>query len=94
MLQIVDFGIKKGERLGLDICSYQNRVIVSNTVQESVSAKQLKRGDHIIDVNGTRVSEMSVASNFISQSLNVSREPPKPPSWRPSHHRHSLHTLL
>ncbi|KAI6181087.1 hypothetical protein M3Y98_00791300 [Aphelenchoides besseyi] len=58
-----------GPKLGLGICHYQNRVLVSRCDPGTLAAAQLKVGDHIIDVDGKPVTDKDVAREMLLEGL-------------------------
>jgi hypothetical protein len=61
--------LTKGQRLGLTIRSYQNRVLVSQIDAGSRSSEVIQRLDHIIDINADPVTDKKVADDLITQSV-------------------------
>lgn len=61
-----------GPRLGLGIKDFMNRVLVSRTEDRSLAAAQLKVGDHLIDIDGTPVTDQNVAKQLLLNALQTS----------------------
>ncbi|GMS98909.1 hypothetical protein PENTCL1PPCAC_21084, partial [Pristionchus entomophagus] len=63
-----------GPKLGLGIKHFQNRVLVSKTEPASISAENLKIGDHIVDINGQPVTDKDVARGILVKGLQARGE--------------------
>jgi len=66
---LAEVTVPKGETLGLFLKSYQNRVLVSRIGLGTHAAGHIMRLDHIIDVDGSPVSDKRVADGLIKQSI-------------------------
>lgn len=62
-----------GPKLGLGIKHYQNRVLVSRCDPNSLAAQQLQIGDHLIDIDGTPVTDKDVCRQLLLKSLQKQR---------------------
>ncbi|VDK54792.1 unnamed protein product [Anisakis simplex] len=62
-----------GPKLGLGIKHYQNRVLVSRCDPNSLSAQSLQIGDHLIDIDGTPVTDKDVCRQLLLKSLQRQR---------------------
>jgi len=60
-----------GPKLGLGIRHFQNRVLVSRCDPNSLSAAEMRTGDHIIDVDGKPVTDKDVARELLLKSLQT-----------------------
>ena len=62
----------RGQKLGLSIKSYQNRVLVTSIAEGSRAEGNIQPLDHIIDVEGMPVTDKAVANDMIVRALKVS----------------------
>uniref|UniRef100_A0AC35U0R1 PDZ domain-containing protein n=1 Tax=Rhabditophanes sp. KR3021 TaxID=114890 RepID=A0AC35U0R1_9BILA len=60
---------EQNNEIGLYVKHYQNRVIVTRVKANSLAAKHLAIGDHILDVDGTRVSNKNIFGKLITSNL-------------------------
>lgn len=60
-----------GPKLGLGIKHYQNRVLVSRADPNSLAASCLMVGDHLIDIDGTPVTDKDVARDLLLKALQT-----------------------
>ncbi|CAJ0945714.1 unnamed protein product, partial [Mesorhabditis belari] len=63
-----------GPKLGLGIKHYQNRVLVSRADPGSLAAACLQIGDHLIDIDGTPVTDKDVARDLLLKALQTKGE--------------------
>ncbi|VDN06112.1 unnamed protein product [Thelazia callipaeda] len=59
----------KGCKFGLGIKHFQNNVIVSRIDPGSLAAQSLQEKDHIIDINGIKVTDKEIARTLLVRSL-------------------------
>uniref|UniRef100_A0A8R1XZG6 PDZ domain-containing protein n=1 Tax=Onchocerca volvulus TaxID=6282 RepID=A0A8R1XZG6_ONCVO len=65
----VQINYVKGCRFGLGIKHFQNNVIVTRIDPGSLVAQSLQEKDHIIDINGIKVTDKEVARSLLIRSL-------------------------
>lgn len=63
--------ILRGKKLGLGIRDIQNRVLVSKVDPNTLAHGKLQVRDHIIDIDGTRVSDKEIARELIIKSMRA-----------------------
>ncbi|KAM3716926.1 Disks large [Dirofilaria immitis] len=59
----------KGCKFGLGIKHFQNNVIVSRIDPGSLAAQSLQEKDHIIDINGIKVTDKEIARSLLVRAL-------------------------
>ncbi|VDK72421.1 unnamed protein product [Litomosoides sigmodontis] len=65
----VQINYVKGCKFGLGIKHFQNNVIVSRIDPGSLAAQSLQEKDHIIDINGIKVTDKDVARSLLVRAL-------------------------
>ncbi|KAL3985862.1 PDZ domain (Also known as DHR or GLGF) family protein [Acanthocheilonema viteae] len=65
----VQINYVKGCKFGLGIKHFQNNVIVSRIDPGSLAAQSLQEKDHIIDINGIKVTDKEVARSLLVRAL-------------------------